>query len=135
MLVIPPPQFRKRHGTNKQAADSPTPPPPIALTLVAATYDENDAILTLTFDRPVSVAAYDGSALTVGDPTFNDTAYEGSGGAFLVAPATVQVNLQPTGPYSGTEVDFVASAATGIVAADDGGTWAGTGGVMSLPYP
>lgn len=102
---------------------------------MSATYDENDALLTLTFDRPVNVAAFNGSALSVGDPTFNNTAYDGGGGAFVVAPGVVQVNLAATGPYFGTEVDFVAGAASGIVAVDDGGTWPGTGGTMFLPYP
>jgi hypothetical protein len=84
----------------------------------------------------VSVAAFDGAAVQVGDPTFNFTLYNGTGGAaFLIAPAVVGIYLAQQDDYFGTEVDLMADGGTGIVAVDDGGTWPGTGGIVFLPYP
>jgi len=134
MLLFPPPIFRKRRG-HERPPNAPPPAPPAALVLVAATYDENDAILLLTFDRAVDVSAFDGSAVFLGDPTFNSTAYAGTSPAYLDAPTIVRVILTATGPYFNTEVDLNVGAGNGIVAADDGGTWAGTGGVIFVPYP
>ena len=134
MLLFPPPIFRKRRG-HERPPNAPPPAPPAALVLVAATYDENDAILLLTFDRAVDVSAFDGSAVFLGDPTFNSTAYAGTSPASLDAPTIVRVILTATGPYSNTEVDLNVSGANGIVAVDDGGAWAGTGGVIFVPYP
>ena len=128
---IPRKAIRYRHN----AAAPATPTPAAPLVLVAAAYDENDAIVFLTFDRPVNVAAFDGSAVFLGDPTFNNTAYAGTSPASLDAPTIVRVVLTATGPYFNTEVDLNVGAGNGIVAADDGGTWAGTGGVIFLPYP
>ena len=134
MLLFPPPIFRKRRG-HERPPNAPPPAPPAALVLVAAAYDENDAIVFLTFDRPVNVAAFDGSAVFLGDPTFNSTAYAGTSPAYLDAPTVVRVVLTATGPYFNTEVDLNVSGVNGIVAVDDGGTWAGTGGILFLPYP
>ena len=134
MLLFPPPIFRKRRG-HERPPNAPPPAPPAALVLVAAAYDENDAILLLTFDRAVDVSAFDGSAVFLGDPTFNSTAYAGTSPAYLDAPTIVRVILTATGPYFNTEVDLNVSGVNGIVAVDDGGTWAGTGGILFLPYP
>ena len=127
--------YRRRAGVALKPRKAPPAPPPAPLVLVAATYDENDAIVFLTFDRPVDVAAFDGSAVFLGDPTFNNTAYAGTSPAYLDAPTIVRVILTATGPYFNTEVDLNVSGVNGIVAVDDGGTWAGTGGILFLPYP
>jgi hypothetical protein len=130
--------FRRRASRAAAARRVPPapPPPPLALALVAATYDEVNLQLVLTFDRAVDLAGFDGSAFMVGDPTFNHTAYDGTGGPpSLDAPAIVRVYLNPTGPYFSTEVDLEVSGASGIVAVDDGGTWPGTPGLIFLPYP
>src|SRR4051812_28431937 len=136
MLTPSAPKFRRHPAPPKKTA-APPPPPPVALTLVAAAYDESSLILTLTFDRPVNIDAFDGSAVQVGDPTFNHAVYDGTGNAaYLVSPTTVGIYLAQQGDYFGTEVDLMADAFTGIVAVNDGGTWAGTGGgVVFLPYP
>ena len=132
MLLIPPIPARRHQKTTPPSA--PTPPP-APLVLVAATYDENDAIVLLTFDRAVDVSAFDGAAVFLGDPTFNNTAYAGTSPAYLDAPTIVRVVLTATGPYFNTEVDLNVGAGNGIVAVDDGGAWAGTGGILFLPYP
>jgi hypothetical protein len=127
---------RKPFHRRARAGDQTPPPPPLALTLVAASYDEVNLVLLLTFDRPVNISAFDGSAVVVGDPTFNHTAYDGTAAPPLLdAPATVRIFLAATGPYFNTEVDLIATGASGIVAVDDGGTWPGTGGIVFLPYP
>ena len=110
------------------------PPPGVALTLVTAVYDENDAVVVIEFDRPVSVAAFDGSQVIVRDGTLNTTAYVGSGPATLDLPNMVRITLAATGPYVGADVDLSATANTGIVAVDDGGTWAGVP-LLVLPFP
>jgi len=46
----------------------------------------------------------------------------------------VSVNLQVVGEPTGALTTLTASAATGIVAVDDGGTWAGTTNT-ELPFP
>ena len=118
------------------SADASTPPPPAPLVLVAAAYDNVSLILTLTFDRPVDIAAFDGTAVQVGDPTFNFTLYNGTGGAaYLAGPAVVGIYLAQQDDYFGTEVDLMADGTSGIVAVDDGAAWAGTGGIVFLPYP
>jgi hypothetical protein len=52
----------------------------------------------------------------------------------LSDPQTVNVYLVITGPYSEPNVLLSATENSGIVAADDGGTWAGVTDVP-LPYP
>ena len=77
-----------------------------------------------------------GAAVVVRDGTFNGQAYQGAS-ATLEDPTTARVQLVPTGPYGGGSTELLATAASGIAAADDGGTWPGTvatGGV-TLPYP
>ena len=111
------------------------PPSPVALTLVAATYDEVDGLLFVTFDRPIDVSGFVGALVVVRDGAFNATAYVGTSPGFIENPTTIRVALAPAGPYAGAAIDMTATALTGIVAVDDGGTWAGTGGVLVLPWP
>ena len=136
-MVLLPPAKRKSVGRPAGAQSPPTPPtPPLALTLVAATYDPATLLLMLTFDRPVNIAAFDGAAVQVGDPTFNFTLYNGTGGAaYLASPTVVGIYLAQQDDYFGTEVDLMADGASGIVAVDDGAAWAGTSGIVFLPYP
>jgi hypothetical protein len=130
---IPCKPFHRRARATDQA---PPTPPPLALTLLAATYDDVNLQLVLTFDRAVNIAAFDGSAILVGDATFNHTAYDGTAAPpSLDAPGIVRIYLNPTGPFFSTEVDFTATGGTGIAAVDDGCTWPGTPGIVFLPYP
>ena len=90
--------------------------------------------MRLTFDRPVSVAGFDGTQVVLDDDDSTGFRFNGTGGATLFAPAVVQVALNSTGAAQQSGVHLTASAATGIVAVDDGGAWAGASG-LALPYP
>jgi hypothetical protein len=127
--------YRRRAGATKPRK-APPAPPPAALTLVSATYDEIEGVVLLTFDRAVSIDAFvGGAAIVVRDGEMNLTAYQAAAdGASLEAPAQVLIVLTPTGSASGGAVEMTASAANGIVAVDDGGTWAGVTD-LSLPFP
>jgi hypothetical protein len=106
-------------------------PTPVALTLVAASYSTG-AWVRLTFDRAVDITAINVAAITVNDDP-SDEAYVGTGVATLFAPETVQVPLVISHGASGPGTELTATNATGIVAVDDGGTWAGVSDV-SLPF-
>jgi hypothetical protein len=106
----------------------------VALTLVGATYDHTVPALTLVFDRPINVDALNGSVIIVEDAQENFFRYDGQGGAELLGPATLKLTLIPIDDAAGTGVRLSASALSGIVAADDGGTWAGVTN-LTLPFP
>jgi hypothetical protein len=115
----------------RSASALTAPPPPVALTLVAATYSTG-AWVRLTFDRAVDIAAIDVAAITVNDDP-SDEAYIGTGVATLFTPETVQVPLVISHGASGPGTQLTATADTGIVAGDDGGTWAGVS-ELGLPF-
>jgi hypothetical protein len=113
-----------------RAADAP----PAALTLVSATYDIETESVILAFDRAVDAAAYDPAAITVQDGVYAGGLFVGSGPATVINPTTIQVFLEQIGSPTVSDVELSATAATGIVATDDGGTWAGVTNVV-LPFP
>ncbi len=130
MLKIPPSLFREQRG--RPLRKRPPPPPPVALTLVAATY-ETGAAVTLTFDRAISIAGFDGSFVTVRDEA-EAMLFDATGGAELIGPAVVRLTLVPVEGDSSVGVTLAASPDTGIVAVDDGGTWGGVSD-LQLPFP
>jgi hypothetical protein len=131
MLRIPPSvHIHKRRGRKTRSA----PPAPPALALVSASYDHDEQTLTLQFDRAVDVAGFDGTQVTVVDGEFNTQTFDGEAGATLLDPTTVRVALAVTGSYEGAGVKMTATGASGIVAMDDGGTWAGATD-LELPFP
>ncbi len=107
-------------------------PGPAALTLVAAYYDAA-TLVRLTFDRPIDIAGIVASAIVVSDGPYEAARFAGTAAAELSAPATIELPLELTGPASGPIVTLTASALNGIVAVDDGGTWAGVTDV-ELPF-
>ena len=123
MLIPVPPKSRKRDA--KRRAVRP-------LKLVAATYTEGTSV-TLTFDRAVEVAGIDVAAITVADEAAGYL-FEGTGAATPLSETSVLVPLVDVeqSPVAGTLL--TAGAGTGIVADDDGGTWAGVTD-LALPYP
>jgi hypothetical protein len=134
MLLPIIPIYRKRRGRSRPPEVTPTPPPPVALTLVAATFALTPAPpkVTLTFDRPIDVAGFQANQVTV-RVSATESLYQGSGAATLVGPAVARVNLAVAG-FSGTGgVKLTASGTTGIVAVNDGGTWAGVSN-LALPF-
>ncbi len=128
MFVEPPLHPRRSRARSKRRRSAP----PAALTLVAAEYDAA-TLVRLTFDRPIDIAGIVASAIVVSDGPYEAARFAGTGAAELSAPATVELPLELTGPASGPIVTLTASALNGIVAVDDGGTWAGVADV-ELPF-
>ena len=128
MLIIPAIPVRRIHKTR------PPVVPAAALTLVSATYDIETESVILTFDRAVDASAYDPAAITVQDGVYAGGSFVGSGPATVVNPTTIQVFLEQIGSPTVNDVELWATAGTGIVAVDDGGTWAGVTAVV-LPFP
>jgi hypothetical protein len=130
MLLPQTPTFRKHRGGFR------LPPggrgPAVALTLVAATWEESPSV-TLVFDRPIDVSAMDVALVRVDIAPLGFT-YLGYQAPILVNPTTVQILLSGIEEYAGPGVILSAPADTGIVASDDGGTWAGVAD-LPLPFP
>ena len=130
MSVIPArrPRLRRKRQTKTAA--------PAALTLLEAefTYVGPGGALTLVFDRAIDIAAFVPSAITLEDPSGSGFAFAGTGVVDTPDAQTVVVEMGSTGTAEGTLDVVTATAATGIVAVDDGGTWAGVSG-LGLPYP
>ena len=129
MILINPVPFVPKP---KRARGTPTPPP-AALTLVAATYLEKEWV-QLTFDRAIDIAAIDPTQIVIDDDQFSGWKLGGLSGATLVDPVTVQVPLDRIDNSSEAGVHLFATASSGIVASDDGGTWAGVS-ELALPFP
>jgi hypothetical protein len=137
MLIPIPPIYRPGRRPQKRPRKStPTPPPPPeALTLVSAWYDHGGFELTLTFGRAVNIDAFNGFAVMVSDGVYNAlNFYAASAGLAVGDPTTVKIVLTPDTPASGEQITLTASAASGIVAEDDGGTWPGVTELV-LPFP
>jgi len=129
MIIVPLIPFRRR-----RKAGGAVQAPPAALTLVSATYDIETESVILSFDRAVDVAGFDPAAITVQDGVYAAGLFVGSGPATVVNPTTIQVFLEQIGSPTVSDVELWATAGTGIVAVDDGGTWAGVTAVV-LPFP
>ena len=136
MLIIPPPQNPRRRGKvpRKPRAASPPPPPPAALTLVSATYDPGFLTVTLVFDRAINFSGYVGTSLFVDDQLDTGWKYQGTGGASAAGPNGMTVLLVDPTPAVGEDTKLTVAAGNGIVAVDDGGTWAGVSDLI-LPFP
>ena len=133
MLIIPPTKFRK-HGGRTKPQRATQAPPAQELILESAVFDNDTVTVTLTFDRAIDIAGIVvGGDIIVNDAAVTGNLYEAYG-ATLAAPNIVSVNLQVVGEPTGALTTLTASAATGIVAVDDGGTWAGTTNT-ELPFP
>jgi hypothetical protein len=105
----------------------------VALNLVAATYDVDTQSVTLVFDRAVDVSTFDPAEITLQDGIYTAGSFVGSGPATVVNPTTIQVFLEQIGSPTVSDVELSATAFTGIVAVDDGGTWAGVSDLV-LPF-
>jgi hypothetical protein len=131
MFVPSVPKFRKRYKPLKRKGAEA---PPVAIVLASATYDIETESVILTFDRAVDASAYDPAAITVQDGEFAVGLFVGSGPATVVNPTTIQVFLEQIGSPTVSDVELSATAASGIVAVDDGAAWAGVTG-LALPWP
>jgi hypothetical protein len=109
-------------------------PAPAALMLVAASFDTVGVTALLTFDRAVDASGFVADQVTVIDGVTNASKYGGVGAATVISPTTIRVALDwiDDGPLGA--VTLTATGLTGIVAVDDGGTWAGVTDLV-LPFP
>jgi hypothetical protein len=88
----------------------------------------------LTFDRPIKIGQLQGPEVSVND-FLNGTKFIGMDGpGFLADPVTVQIELEEDSSYAGSLTTLTATAATGIRAVDDDGTWPGVTD-LNLPFP
>ena len=122
-------RVRRRPRTEQSSAAAP-----VALTLVGAelVIGDDDVSLRLTFDRAVNAAGMDASQITAEDTGGTGWSYVGTGAGSVEGDAVI-VPLAQNGSASGPE-RMSATAMTGIVAADDGGTWSGVTD-LGLPFP
>jgi hypothetical protein len=130
MLTNTPPPFQKRRKLPKASRKSAAP---VALTLVSAEYAKNDWV-RLTFNRPIDIAALDGTQIEVDDDAMSGNRYNGSLGGTLINATTVEIDLDRTGSATQSGVHLIASATSGIVAADDASEWSGVAD-LALPFP
>ncbi len=131
MLVPTPPQYRQRRGraTKKQPAG------PAALMLVQAELVLGDpTVLRLEFDRAIDVGGLDASQVVVQYPSGTGFEYVGTSVADTPGPEIVDIAIVENGPAQGTQDVLSATADTGIVAVNDGGTWPGVN-EAALPFP
>jgi hypothetical protein len=110
------------------------PSPVSTLTLVAAEYIDAFPAVVVTFDRAVDVAGFDPAAITVNDAG-NEWQLSGAGPVVVLSPTSVRLMLVVTESFTGPSTTLTASAANGIVAADDDAApWAGCTALV-LPFP
>src|SRR5438046_2773117 len=112
MLIIPPSKFRHRRTPAKRKA--PTRPAPPVLALTAAAYDSGAATIELTCDRPVDLAAFNGSRVSVNDPLETNQLFLATGPIEVLSPETFKAGLNPVGDASGSDELLGASASNGI---------------------
>ena len=126
MLIIPPPKFRKGRPALRR---NPVPSTP-GLVLQSVLYPANSGeSIHLEFDRDINIGSINVGQILVSDSALNKIR-QGTGSASLIDSQTVQIDLDDAGAYSGDDDVLNASNDTGIVAVDDGGTWAGV-----IDYP
>jgi hypothetical protein len=87
----------------------------------------------LTFDRAIDITNIDVEQVEVDDPV-SGLLWTGTGEPLATGANSVRIELADTGASASGSVVLNASAETGIVAVDDGGTWAGATD-LGLPYP
>src|SRR4051812_35296221 len=103
MLMIPAKQFRKRRGQTKPR---PTQAPPVALTLVAAVFDNGSDIpaVVLTFDRPIDVSGLVAATIRVFQGGGSGFIFDGTGRRALLGANVVSVEMGAGDDYFGPSV-------------------------------
>src|SRR5688500_16238033 len=125
MLTPPPVKYTRRRGRRRTEAAATSPPPPVLpLVRVAAVYSDAPRFVRLTIGRAIDIAGLDGSQVIVDDGNWG-VRYVATGAATMFDPQTVDIELEELDVFAGADVHLTATAASGIVAVDDGGTWAG----------
>src|SRR5260221_11387046 len=121
------PAKRKGRGRPAEAAPLQT------LVLVSASYDESVPAVFLTFDRAVDAGGFVAAQVIVNDGSIAPGIWGGVGLAGILSPVQIAVTLERLGDAPVGPVMLSATALTGLVAVDDGGTWAGVSDV-GLPF-
>ncbi len=124
---------RQRRYKTKVAAQTPAPPPPGALMLTSAVYDQFAFTVTLGFSRAIDLSGFDGAAILVDDDQIVGHSFLGTGGAELLDESTVKITLVDNGGSVGPGTTLSATSANGIVAVGDGTAWAGVDH-LALPF-
>ena len=127
MVTIPPAKHASQR-TKVRPALIAAPP----LVLVAANYDTTVLELFLTFDRAIDITSIDVGAFIVHDGE-DGNVVAGFGTPDIGTPNQVLVYMAWVGDYGGPDLRMTAGAGNGIVAADDGGVWAGVTD-MVMPF-
>jgi hypothetical protein len=134
MLIIPQALRSDRRKRRAPATSEPTPPQQ-ELILESAAYEEGEEnAIVLTFDRAIDIAGLDGAQIVVNDGVYVGSVFAATGAATMLSPARVRILMSPIGEAEIGAVTLTATADTGIVAVDDGGTWAGAVN-QALPFP
>ena len=100
---------------------------------MAAEYAEASYV-RLTFDRAIDIAGLAAGQVVVDDGPVSGWSWVGIGSGTLIGPTIVEIELGAQTESSSPGTVLNASAATGIVAVDDGGAWAGATN-LPLPFP
>jgi hypothetical protein len=127
--MISPIPIRRRQRRYNAKRSPPAAPGPAALTLVTATYGPSGLTLTLAFDRAIDIDGFDPGQVAVSDGDYRRALMSGTDPATLTDAMTVEVPLGAGLLIDSGPVVMNATATTGIVAVDDGGTWAGGTGL------
>ena len=104
------------------------------LVLVSVDYEPDEPGVNLVFDRAIDISAIDVSAFAIADGNIVGCLWTGTGTPYLPAPNWVQIVLVRGADFSADDVRLTVGAGNGIVAGDDGGTWAGCAGLV-LAFP
>jgi hypothetical protein len=105
----------------------------VPLTLVAASFDAGTSALSLTFDRAVDFEGIVPAQFVVFDGG-QDVEWGGTATVWQTTVENVSIAMIENGEFTGEGVTLSVGAANGLVAVDDGGTWAGVSGLV-LPFP
>ena len=130
---MPTPTYQLRPPPRRRAHHAPASPTAAALVLVSANYIFEYQFVELMFDRAINVDGLVASQIQVYDGAFAQNVFNGDAGT-LLAPDRVRVTLVPVEEWISPDVELTAGAGSGIVAVDDGGTWAGVID-LELPFP
>ena len=131
MLIPTTPQYRRRRG---RARGTQTNAPPALVLQAAEMINFEPPVLRVRFDRAIDVTGIDVGQITVNYPSGPGFEYVGEEVINAPDPATFDLAMTESGSATGSQDVLNATAATGIVAVDYGGTWPGVTNLI-LPFP
>jgi hypothetical protein len=135
MLIPGPILFRRRR--DRRPRPPLAPPAPASLALVQASYQpggQGEPSIRLMFDRAIDASGLVGNQIVIADGSIAGLRFDAMGDVTIIDPQTIEMGLTDIESFAGPDVRLTASAASGIVAVDDGGTWAGVTDLL-LPFP